>query len=111
MNAPTSAYLIKRGELNPGWITLYAATLALQLISAAVRYFIAYAVIWIPSKIECVVSAHSGLMSREILDTDERWLVWGRGWDAMSWTLCCWKEGAPGRLPRLTGSPRPGSMS
>jgi Zn-dependent protease with chaperone function len=52
MNAPTSAYLIRRGELNPGWIMLYAATLALQLISALVRYFIAYAVIWVPSKLE-----------------------------------------------------------
>jgi hypothetical protein len=52
MNAPTSAYLIRRGELNPGWITLYAMTWALQLISAAVRYYIAYAVIWVPSKIE-----------------------------------------------------------
>jgi Zn-dependent protease with chaperone function len=52
MSVPRRAYVIRRGELNPGWITLYAITWGLQLVSAAVRYFIAYAVIWIPSKIE-----------------------------------------------------------
>jgi hypothetical protein len=52
MSAPTSAYLIRREELNPGWLGLYAVTFVLQCVCAAARYFVAYGVIWVPDKIE-----------------------------------------------------------
>lgn len=37
MNA--SAYLIRRGDLNPGWVPLYAGTWLLQWFCAGLRYF------------------------------------------------------------------------
>ena len=50
--ARTSAYVIGREDLNPRWILLYAVTWLLQCISAVARYFVLYAVIWVPDKIE-----------------------------------------------------------
>ncbi len=47
MNAKTSAYVIRPGEVNPGWIALYAITWALQWICAGVRYLVSYGVLWV----------------------------------------------------------------
>jgi Zn-dependent protease with chaperone function len=41
MKARLSAHLIRPGDLNPGWVLLYAVTWALQWFTAAFRYFAA----------------------------------------------------------------------
>ncbi len=45
MNARLSAHLIRPGDLNPGWIPLYAVTWALQWVSASCRFLVADAVL------------------------------------------------------------------
>ena len=50
--ARTSEYVIGREDLNARWIPLYVVTWLLQCISAAARYFVLYAIIWVPDKIE-----------------------------------------------------------
>ncbi len=45
MNARLSAHLIRPGDLNPGWIALYAVTWALQWFSVPFRYFAALLVL------------------------------------------------------------------
>ena len=48
MSTPrTGAYVISKSELAPGWLLLYAITLALQLPCALVRAMVAYAVLWV----------------------------------------------------------------
>jgi Zn-dependent protease with chaperone function len=47
----TSQYLIGLQEISPGWVGLYAVTLAIQLLCAAVRGVIAYPVLWVMFKI------------------------------------------------------------
>jgi Peptidase family M48 len=47
----TGAYLISKGELAPGWLMLYAITLALQLPCAFVRGMVTYSVLWVGLKI------------------------------------------------------------
>ena len=51
MSSRTSRYLIRPGEVNPGWVLLYAITWALQWICAGVRYLVAYGVLWLISHI------------------------------------------------------------
>ncbi len=45
MNERLSAHLVRPGDLNPGWVLLYAATWALQWFSAPFRYFAALLVL------------------------------------------------------------------
>jgi Zn-dependent protease with chaperone function len=48
MSTPrTGDYLISKDELAPGWLMLYAITLALQLPCAFIRSLLAYAVLWV----------------------------------------------------------------
>jgi Zn-dependent protease with chaperone function len=42
-----AAYVIRPGELSPGWIMLYAGTLALHFCCAIARGTIAYPVVWL----------------------------------------------------------------
>ena len=45
MDAKASRYLVRPGDLNPGWVPLYVATLALQYFCAATRLLIVVAVL------------------------------------------------------------------
>ncbi len=47
----TSRFLIGVQEISPGWLGLYGVTLALQLLCAAARAAITYAVLWVTFKI------------------------------------------------------------
>jgi Zn-dependent protease with chaperone function len=47
MNASTSDYVIRPGELEPGWALLYAVTWAVQWICAGVRYTVSYGVLFL----------------------------------------------------------------
>jgi Zn-dependent protease with chaperone function len=46
----TGAYVLSRRELSPGWVLLYAATFALQLLCAGFRGFITYPILWLAFK-------------------------------------------------------------
>jgi hypothetical protein len=50
-SSSTSRYLIRPGDVDPGWVVLYAITWALQWICAGVRYLVAYGVLWLVSHI------------------------------------------------------------
>ncbi len=47
MKARASAYLLRPGDLGPGWLALYAVTWALQWFSWPFRYFAALAILWL----------------------------------------------------------------
>jgi Zn-dependent protease with chaperone function len=47
MNTSARAHLISSGDLNPGWMPLYAATWALQWFSAPLRYTAALVILWL----------------------------------------------------------------
>jgi Zn-dependent protease with chaperone function len=48
---PTGAYVLSKREVSPGWLTLYAATFALQLLCAGFRALVTYPVLWVAFKI------------------------------------------------------------
>jgi Zn-dependent protease with chaperone function len=52
MNSPgTRAYLIRPGEINPGWLVLYAITWGAAWISAIFRFAVVYAILWVLTEI------------------------------------------------------------
>lgn len=51
MSARTSAYLIRPGEIDPGWLALYAITWAAAWISAILRFGVVYAALWVLTEI------------------------------------------------------------
>jgi Zn-dependent protease with chaperone function len=59
----TAKYLITPGELRPGWIGLYLATLALQLPCAAIRAFLAYPALWLALKVVGASTSPAGPLS------------------------------------------------
>jgi Zn-dependent protease with chaperone function len=42
-----SAYVISVQEISPGWVLLYAATFAIQVLCAAIRGLVAYPLLWL----------------------------------------------------------------
>jgi Zn-dependent protease with chaperone function len=54
----TGAYVIRPGEIKPGWVMLYAGTFALQLFCAAARATVTYPILWVAFKLLGQPTAH-----------------------------------------------------